>query len=68
MTFDFVEACRAISRASTPEQLARVIDGDPRKQRLADRMMADVAQAPPLTPAQRAGIRAVLLASEPRDR
>jgi hypothetical protein len=60
-SFDFVETCRAIAEAGTPEELARIVGSDPRKQRLAERIAADVAAAPPLTPEQRAGIRAVLL-------
>ena len=58
--FDFAETCRAIAMATSPEDLARVIGGDPRKQRLADRLAAVVAEAPPVTPEQRAAIAAVL--------
>jgi hypothetical protein len=61
--FDFVETCRALSEAETSEDLAQVIAGNPRAQRLADRIAADVSTAPPLTPQQRAGIRAVFQGS-----
>jgi hypothetical protein len=59
--FDFVETCRALARTRSPEKRQRIIDGDPtgQAQRLADRLDAIAAKAPPLTSEQREGIRAV---------
>jgi hypothetical protein len=59
-SFDFSEVCRAIARSSTPEELAHVIGGDPRRQKLADHLAAVVAAAPPITSEQRAATAAIL--------
>jgi hypothetical protein len=61
--FDTSVVLRAIARAHGPEHVKAIIGGDPRKQALADHLFAVVAEAPPLTAEQRAGIRAIFRSS-----
>lgn len=57
-----VENTRLVGRAwrKGPEELARVIAAHPELAPIADELDRTQAAAPPLSPAQRAGIRAIL--------
>lgn len=64
--FDALVVLRALTRAHGPENVARIIDGDLRKQALADHLFETVAKAPPATPEQRAVVAAIFHTRTPR--
>ncbi len=56
--FNAADFCMTLACAPHDEWPA-LIAGDPRRQRIARQMLAVLAAAPPVTPEQRAAVRAV---------
>jgi hypothetical protein len=59
-SFDFTATVNALARAGGPEDVARIVGADPRKEAIADWLERTLADSPPATPEQRAGVAAVL--------